>query len=595
MANGSINLVNLDFQSLKSSLKEYLSSQSTFRDYDFSGSNINVLLDVLSYNTYINSFYLNMVGNEMFLDTAQLRESVISHAKELNYTPRSFRSASARINVSVVPSSNAVTTVNLMRGLTFTSKVGSNTYTFTLPDNIAISGSSNGVFTASNVEIYEGSLVTDTYIYNSTNTSQRFILSNPTIDTTSLRVYVTEDNAANVLTYSLANTYLGIDSSSQVYFIQGAEQDLYELKFGNGTQGRKPKHGSAVSAVYRVGNGELPNGAATFSCDDGIDGHTNVAITTVEVAVGGKVHETTQEIRTNAPRFYQTQERAVTALDYRTLLQLAYPEITSINVYGGEQEDPPRYGKVVISADVAQSDGIAENKKTIWFNFLKDKCPLTIDPVFVDPEYLNLEVTSSVGYNMNNTSRTENDLKAAILTKIRVFNEVLLDDFNITFRYSRLVADIDDVDVSIISNNTDIIMYKDLNIPLRSDEPFKIEYLNAVKILNVESSAITSTYFVFRGNLSRLLDDGNGNINVVSQALVNGVPASITKVGTVNYTTGIINITGLNITSYQGDAIRVKAIAGSKDITASRNNIIRIKDSDINITLTGTRSSTLII
>jgi hypothetical protein len=595
MANGSINLVNLDFQSLKSSLKDYLSSQSTFRDYDFSGSNINVLLDVLSYNTYINSFYLNMVGNEMFLDTAQLRESVISHAKELNYTPRSFRSASARINVSVVPSSNAVTTVNLMRGLTFTSKVGSNTYTFTLPDNIAISGSSNGVFTASNVEIYEGSLVTDTYIYNSTNTSQRFILSNPTIDTTSLRVYVTEDNAANVLTYSLANTYLGIDSLSQVYFVQGAEQDLYELKFGNGTQGRKPKHGSAVSAVYRVGNGELPNGAATFSCDDGIDGHTNVAITTVEVAVGGKVHETTQEIRTNAPRFYQTQERAVTALDYRTLLQLAYPEITSINVYGGEQEDPPRYGKVIISADVAQSDGIAENKKTIWYNYLKDKCPLTIDPVFVDPEYLNLEVTSSVGYNMNNTSRTENDLKAAIITKIRVFNEVLLDDFNITFRYSRLVADIDDVDVSIISNNTDIIMYKDLNVPLRSDEPFKIEYLNAVKILNVESSAITSTYFVFRGNLSRLLDDGNGNINVVSQALVNGVPASITKVGTVNYTTGIINITGLNITSYQGDAIRVKAIAESKDITASRNNIIRIKDSDINITLTGTRSSTLII
>lgn len=591
MANGSINLVNLDFQSLKTSLKSYLSSQSTFRDYDFSGSNINVLLDLLSYNTYINTFYLNMVGNEMFMDTAQLRESVISHAKELNYTPRSFRSAAAKVNVYVTPSSNATTTVNLMRGLTFTSKVGANTYTFTLPDNIAITGSSNGVFTASNVEIYEGSLVTDTYIYNSTSSTQRFVLSNPTIDTTSLRVYVTEDNAANVLTYSLANTYLGVESTSQVYFLQAAEQDLFEIKFGNGTQGRLPKHGAAVSAVYRVGNGELPNGASTFSSDEGIDGHTNVAITTVESAVGGRVHETTEEIRKNAPRFYQTQERAVTALDYKTLLQLAYPEITSINVYGGEEEDPPRYGKVVISTDVANADGVAENKKSVWRAFLKEKCPLTIDPVFVDPTFLNLEINSKVYYNINNTTRTENDLKSAVATKIRVFNEINLQDFNTSFRYSKLVADIDSVDMSIKSNDTDVIMYKDLNPALNSTAPFKIEFLNTIRILNVDSHSITSTYFTYKGNLSRLQDDGAGNIYIVSQAMLGGSPASVTKVGSVDYNTGIISISSLNITSYQGDAIRVRALSDLKDITAVRNNIIRIKDSDITVSLIGTRSS----
>jgi hypothetical protein len=291
-ANGSINLVNLDFETLKESFKVYLGSQTAFKDYDLSGSNVNVLLDVLSYNTYINSFYLNMVASEMFLDTAQLRASVISHAKELNYTPRSFRSARATVNIAITPlNPNGITAVTIPRGTSFTSKVGSNTHTFSTSDNILITGATAGTFTAANVEIYEGSLVTDTFVYNSTSSEQRFILQNPTVDTTSIRLYVTEDNGSSVLVYNQANSYIGLTSSSKTFFVQAADNDLYEIVFGNGYQGRAPKHGSLISAVYRVGNGELPNGCSIFSSDDAIDGHTNVQVTTLVTASGGAIYE----------------------------------------------------------------------------------------------------------------------------------------------------------------------------------------------------------------------------------------------------------------------------------------------------------------
>jgi hypothetical protein len=589
MANESINLVNLDFNSLKASLKEHLSGQAAFQDYDFDGSNMSVLLDLLSYNTYINSFYLNMVASEMFLDSAQLRDSVISHAKTLNYTPRSFRSATARINIAVTPSAASnTTTVTIPRGTSFTSKVGSNTYTFTLPDNHVITGSTNGVFRVANVEIKEGLLLTDTFIYNGLSTNQRFILSNPTIDTTSLRVYVTENNGSNVLTYVQANSYLNIDSASQVFFLQSAENDLYELVFGNGAQGREPSHGAAVSAVYGVGNGELPNGCALFSSDDSIDSHTNVAITTVSTATGGLVHETTQSIRKNAPRYFQTQERAVNAADYKTLLQLAYPEINAIHVYGGEEENPPRYGKVVISLDIANSDGVSESNKAVYQKFLKERCPLTIDPVFIDPEYIGLEVYSIVTYNTNTITASENDLVSAVKTKIRIFNEQNLNDFNTTFRYSKLVETIDGVDISIISNGTEVIAYKALNPALNNPSPFTVRFHNKLKILN-SSHAITSTYFTYDGALCQLRDDGNGIVNIVSLEIQNGEPVLNINVGTVDYTTGTVFINGLNISSYEGPYIKMKAVTDSYDIDAMLNNIIRIKDEDIFVTASGIR------
>lgn len=598
MANGSINLVNLDFEALKESFKSHLSSQTTFKDYDLTGSNLNVLLDVMAYNTYINSFYLNMVASEMFLDTAQLRSSVISHAKELNYVPRSFRSAKAVVNIAITPVNPVgITAVTIPRGTSFTSKVGSNTYSFTLGDNIIVTGSSNGTFTASNVDIYEGALVTDTFVYNSAASSQRFILSNPTIDTTSIRVYVTENNGSSVLTYNQANSYVGIDSESQVFFIQASESDLYEVVFGNDTQGRTPKHGSVISVVYRVGNGELPNGCAVFSSDDSIDGHTNIRVNTLQEASGGAIHETTDMVRKNAPRYFQTQERAVTATDYRTLLQLAFPEIVAIHVFGGEEAEPPRYGKVILSVDVDNADGVSDSKKEDYRKYLKERCPITIDPIFIDPEFINVEVYTNAVYNLNSSAVSENELQSVIKTQVRIFNELTLNDFDTTLRYSRLVKQIDDSNPSIASNSTELVAYKDIVPALNSSEPFTVRFLNPLKVLNsayvhpyIDNHTISSSYFTYNGALCKVEDDGQGVIRIVSLTLNDSEHTTIVDVGTVDYATGdVVFSAGLNITSYEGSSIRLRAVTDSKDIMAVQNNIIRIKDNDIYVTVTGQR------
>jgi Baseplate J-like protein len=598
MANGSINLVNLDFETLKESFKSHLSSQTIFKDYDLTGSNLNVLLDVMSYNTYINSFYLNMVASEMFLDTAQLRSSVISHAKELNYIPRSFRSAKAVVNIAITPTNPVgVSAVTIPRGTSFTSKVGSNTYSYTLEDNIIVTGSSNGTFTASNVDIYEGALITDTFVYNAAATNQRFILSNPTIDTTSIRVYVTENNGSSILTYNQANSYVGIDSSSQVFFMQASESDLYEVVFGNDTQGRVPKHGSVISVVYRVGNGELPNGCAVFSSDDAIDGHTNIKVYTVQEASGGAIHETTDMIRKNAPRYFQTQERAVTATDYRTLLQLAFPEIVAIHVFGGEEAEPPRYGKVILSVDVDNADGVSDSKKEDYRKYLKERCPITIDPIFIDPEFINVEVYTNAVYNLNTSAVSENELQSVIKTQVRIFNELNLNDFDTTLRYSRLIKQIDESNDSIASNSTELVAYKDIVPKLNSSEPFTVRFLNPLKVLNsayvhpyVDNHAVSSTYFTYNGAMCKIEDDGNGVIRVVSLTMNESEHTTIVDIGTVDYATGeVVFSAGLNITSYEGSAIRLRAVTDSKDIVAAQNNIIRIKDTDIYVSVTGQR------
>lgn len=595
MANGSINLVNLDFESLKQSFKTHLSSQTAFRDYDLNGSNISVLMDLLAYNTYINTFYMNMVASEMFLDTAQLRNSVVSHAKQLNYTPRSFRSAAATVNLSITPTAG-VTAVTIPRGTSLTSKVGSNTYTFTVDDNIVLTSSSNGSYVANNVTIYEGALVTDTFIYSSTADQQRFVLSNPTIDTTSIRVYVTENNASVIRTYVQANTYIGAGPTSEIFFVQAAENDLYEVVFGNGTQGRMPAHGAAISVVYRVCNGELPNGCYIFSADDSIDGHANVRVTTVSTATGGSVHENTESIRKNAPRYFQTQERAITAKDYQTILQLAYPEIASIYVFGGEEATPPRYGKVMISLDLADSAGVSEGRKAEYERYLRERSPITIDPVFIEPEFLNVIVNCNVTYNLNTLTVSETDLRSAVQTNLRVFNEQNLNDFNTTLRYSKLVQFVDGVNASIVSNDTELIVYKDLNPVLNSDAPLAVELVNPLEIINSSVASVEfykhsvwSTYFTYRGTPKcRLEDDGAGNLNIVV------IPAGgvdyehqfVTTVGTVNYETGKIDIaSGLYINAYEGSSIKVKGRTRSRDIVALQNNIIRIKDSDIFVTM----------
>lgn len=590
MANTSVSLVDLDFETIKTNLKNYLKrSDSPFQDVDFEGSNINQLLDVLSYNTYLNSYYLNMVGSEMFLDTAALKDSVVSHAKELNYTPRSFRSAEAEITFNITPSS-AVTALIVPKGTSFTSKVGSNNYSFTT-DTSSVLTLSNNVFTA-NLTIFEGSYVTDSFIYNSSNTSQRFVLSNSTADTRSISVIAIEDNGASTLVYTRASSFLGLTENSLSYFLQAAENSQYEIVFGDGIIGRQPKNGTVISIEYRVCNGELPNGARTFDVDGAISGQANVgSITTVSVAIGGAVGETIESIKFNAPRHYQNQERAVTASDFETLLLTNFPEIQAVSAYGGEDATPPQFGKVFIAVDNLNLDGASESSKQNYYKFIKTRSPLAIDPVFIDPDFIYVECQCLVRYDINLTTLQTNDIATLVKTAVSTFNINKLNGFKKTLRYSKLVEDINNAHPSIVSADVYIVPYKRLfvtpgvNFSSIIDFGFPLSTKYTISYDDLVETTIKAVYsmtFQFGGRLCNMQDDLNGTLGVYT-ADGEDKDTLLVKVGTVDYVTGRVVINNLNVNSYlhEGGHFNLYVNPEEKDISTTKNYILSLPDDEI--------------
>lgn len=606
MANTTnINLVNLDFNTLKDNFKDYLKAQSSFKDYDFEGSNMNVLLDVLSYNTYLNAFYLNMIGNEMFLDSAQLRESVISKAKELNYVPRSFKSSRANVEIKITTTTGVnvpapETFISIPKGTTFTSKVGSNSFTFSTDQTIVtktlntVSNTTTSVHTYSTGEItiYEGQYVTDTFTVNYSNPRQRFILSNPTIDTDSLTVLILENNGADVYTYLRSNSLFGKGANSEIYFIQGCENERYEVLFGDGVIGRKPSDNAVVVCEYRATKGELPNGAKTFKADGSIGAYSDVNVTTLYTATQGSISESTESIKFNAPRYFTTQERAITAEDYENLLKINFPEINTVSVFGGEEVDPPQFGKVFIAVDLKNVDGVPDIRKQQYYNFIKPRASLSIDPVFIDPDFMYLDVETMVRYNLNLTSLSEQSIKDAVLTTVKNFNTTYVDDFNVKFRYSNFVTAIDDTDRSIISNDTVVrairpwtpTLGQKLNYRLNFQQPLEDDFADlGTTHSSMFLSAITSTKFIVNRQEVILEDDGTGNLKLKSVQA--GQHTEVSIVGSVNYEDGSLIINDLQIDDYDGEFIKVYARTKSKDIVSELRTILSIRDSDVRITI----------
>lgn len=590
MANSSINLVDLDFNAFKESLKTYLSSQTKFRDYDFEGSNLNVLLDVLSYNTYLNSFYLNMVASEMFLDTAQLRDSIVSHAKELNYMPRSFRSAFANVNITITPSTST-STVIIPSKTSFTARIGANNFNFVTDGAIAVTTSNNGVFHANNVTIYEGSYVTDTFVKNTIIDNQRFVLTNPNIDTTSIEVVVTENSGANVYSYVQAYSLFGATSNSQIFFMQPAENNQYELVFGNDVYGRDVRNGAVVDVTYRSCNGELPNGADTFVNNSAIDGHSNVAVSINTGAISGAVSETDASIKFNAPRSFQTQERAITENDYKTLLFREFPEIVAMSVYGGEKVDPPQYGRVIIALDTSDTDGVPDIKKQLYKRYLSDKTPLGFSVEIVNPVFMYLLVDSSVVYNYNSTNLSEDEIKTKVRVAINTYNDTYLNDFNSEIKFSKFLKEIDDSDPSILNNDTIIRPYFKLVPSIGSNTSFQFSF-NA-EVLNTTPTTIShpitadrgvySTSFISDGLSCQLEDDGNGNIRVVKVTSTEHI--ELKKVGTIDYTTGSVVISNLNVSSYDGSGIKFIIKPIKQDYSVDLDKILVINPFDVSVNM----------
>lgn len=594
MANTTIDLVGLDFTTIKSNLKTYLKNNSQFKDVDFEGSNIGVLIDLLAYNTYLNGFYTNMVASEMFLDTAQLRDSVVSHAKELNYTPRSFSSAKARLSVDLTPSTN-VSSIVVPKYTSFTSKVGSNTYSFSTNENLVVTTSEAGVYNFE-ADVYEGIITSETFVVQPVDANQRFVISNPTVDSSQIDITVYEDNGQTALQYQQVSQIFNLTSESLVFFVQAAENQQYEIVFGDGVFGRRPKNGSTVLVRYRACSGELPNGAAVFTADGAIDGHANISITTVTSASGGAVAETLDSIRFNAPRSFQTQDRAVTSSDYETLLQTRFPEIQSISVYGGEEINPPQYGRVFVSVDVAEADGAPQSRKDAFYDYIKNKTPLTIDVKFVDPEFTYVKVDTTVQYDVSKTTKTTADIKAFVQAAVSGYNTTNLESYKTTLYYSALCRAIDNADTSIIGNDTVLTLVKRVTPPVNTSYDIVLSVDNVLstetgkKLSATEAHyghTLTTSSFLFEGTTCIFVDDTLGNVYAAAQQ---GESIQIIKkVGTIDYVTGRVVIGGINITDYDGAYIEFRFVTQSKNISAVKNAILKIDASDVNVTVNGVR------
>ena len=592
-ANTSIVLTELDFGNLKESLKSSMKSQSLFKDYDFEGSSLNVILDVLAHNTYLNTFYLNMVGSEMWMDSAQIRDSVVSHAKDINYLPRSFISAEAVVNIRAQADGSNQASIVLPKGSTFTGRAGQQSFTFTTDKNIVAYRQGNE-YIAEGISLFEGNYVGESFVVDNSLESQAFKLSNKNADIRSLKVTVIEDNGSTVIEYLQARTLLGLNEQSPVFFVQAALADFYEVIFADAVVGRKPKDNSIVLLEYRLSNGELPNGINNFKLDSNISGTSSVTVEVVQPAAGGLISEDINSIKFNAPRAFTTQERAVTAEDYENLLKINFPEVNVVSAYGGEEADPPQFGKVVLSVDIKGFDGLPRAKETTYRRFLKERAPLSIDPIFVQPEFIYLAVDTTVKYNINLTGLTTSDIKTLVISQILNYKTQELDDFKVKAKYSRITTAIDSAHSSVDSNDTNILALKYVKPSLGRNVLYDINFYQAIEKPIIPVGELTKSFtdgsvysnaFISGGKTTYLMDDGLGGIRMVTLN-DQGQYARLRNVGTIDYATGKIQIFSLNITRMlSSNVLKIYARTVLKDITSSKNVILTINEEDINVTV----------
>lgn len=598
MANGFLTTSELDFQNYKSSLKTFLSQQETFKDYDFEGSNMSVLLDLLAYNTYMNGVYLNMVGSEMFLDTAQLRESIVSHAKELNYTPRSRTAAVAYVNITIEPT-DSPDSITIPKYYEINGRTEDNTTYYFTTDEAIVIRANNGVYQAANVAVYEGNIVREVFVANA---STRYLLQSANVDVQSINITVRDSASATEEVKWNKETFLfGLDNTDNVYFIQGAEDHLYEVVFGNGDIGKALVDGNVVTVNYRETNGLEANGVEIFTAPNAIQGYRSVAITTVLAATSGSEHETDEEIKFNAPRYFPTQNRAVTVEDYIALTKQAFPALEVVTAYGGEEIEPKQYGKVIVAAKPVGGTKLSTPLKTQMYNYLKERSSISIDPVIVDPEYFFAEVVTEVLYNINLTTRSARDIQALVEETITTWGNDNLQKFGSDLRYSKLVRAIDDCEDSIISNNTELRIFKlvevDTGIPFRISLSFENELKQEVsstrKIYEDTTSTIETSLFTYNLNnvdyLAKIKDDTQGNLVLVST--VNGqVQLLKDKIGTINYLTGELSIGELiyEDVGVNGE-LEIYARTKKLDLETKTNKILQIDQARLVVTVNGIR------
>ncbi len=570
----------LDFNETKEALKTFLKSQDQFKDFDYEGSNLSVLLDVLSYNTYYNSYYYNMMLSEMFLDSATQRNSVLSHAKELNYLPTSKRSSAIKANISVVASNLDSNYFNIPKHTAFIGRCGNKTYNFlTDKAHTAVrSVTDDSLYTVSDVDIYEGRIIRETYNIGNT------LISNPDIDTRSLEVSV------NGREYTYRSDIFGVSATDRVFYLQAENDGRYSIQFGRDKFGVQPTITDLIEATYRVTSGSSANGVGSITSGN-FGGSSSVVISLEHLSSGGSQAEDIESIRTFAPKALQVQERAVTKRDYETLLRSRFPNIQAISVYGGDEVIPPQFGKVIISVDVVGGEGAADYEIANFRAYLRDKTPLTIEPVFVVAKFLYVDLDVNVVYDLNLTSKSSGQIQSEVGTAIAEYQNTNLNDFNKTFRQSRLSAHIDSLDVSIVSTDIvakPIIQYiPTLNFATSPSFSFESQLVqpypfDVAKGFETYKPAVSTSRFTVEGSSVTAKDDGLGNIMLVTADTdVESVFKS--SIGTIDYKTGAVKLSNLSVESFENNAIKFTANTVSKDIKPPKDRIIVIRGEDVTV------------
>ena len=568
-----VNFTNLDFDQIKTTLKNYLKANSNFTDYDFEGSNLSTILDVLAYNTYITSYNANMVANEVFIDSATLRENVVSLARNIGYVPKSRKAATSTVSFFVDTSNITPPPVSLTlhKGpiASTSGSFGNQSFVFSILEDITVPVFNN-IASFDEIKIYEGVLLTSNFTYNPRNPNQRYILPNSGIDTDLISAIVRPNETSTIsVKYNLQNSLFGVNSESEVYYIQEIEDERYELIFGDGVFGKALEDGNYIQVSYIVSNGDSGNGIGQFTFSGRLS-YTRNSITynitsgisllsTGLISSGGESIEPVESIRKFAPRIYASQNRALTSNDYETLIPAKiYPETESISVFGGEELIPPQYGKVFISIKPRTGDFLPNLIKENIKLKLKQYAVAGIVPEILDLKYLYLEVISNVYYNSNLAPSASNISSIVQSNALKYAESTELNKYGARFKYSKFLKIIDDSHDSVTSNITRIQMRRDLRVVLNSFAEYSIGFGNQFHINSMNGYNIKSTAFRVSGISEEVyisdIPDTNrstGSIFMFTVPNISSVNPTIIKrgIGRIDYIKGIITLNPINITS----------------------------------------------
>jgi len=590
-----LRVTELDFDQIKENLKVFLKEQEEFKDYDFEGAGINILLDTLAYNTHYLGYNANMAINEMFLDSASLRSSIVSHAKHLGYEVQSARAAKATISVSVKTDSTSIT---MPAGTAFSTTFGGVDYNFVTVNDIINYKVGNAVG-FNNINVYEGTYVTTRYTVDTSDIEQRFLLRDNRADTTTLTVQVQNSTSdSTTTTYTKATDITQLSSSSTVYYLQETDGGRFQVVFGDGVVSKALEDGNIVLLKYVVTNKSEANGVSIFNPPSSIAGETDITVTTIDNASGGSEPESLKSIKLNAPLDYASQGRAVTTSDYEVLVKRLFANTQAVSVFGGEDgsynsstgvTSTPEYGKVFISIKTTTGNNLTSTQKSQLINNLKDYAVASITPVIVDPDTTFLRLTVNYNFNSSITTKSASDINSLINTALQNYNTNTLLKFNSQYRASAVSKLIDEADNSILNNTTSVRLSKFFTPSQGTTTSYNIAFNNSLfhpenGYLAAQGGILTSTGFkVGTDTTTEYFFDDDGEGNLRRYAIV-GTTRNYadSKAGTINYNSGLISINNLNITSVSNingvasTRIRIIVTPNTNDIVPVRNQILEI-------------------